>query len=217
MNTLIDADTAKLAGLQIDLLHKLRQGHITLDHLEWFNTLTKIQRERLMAEPIEKFQLLADLGIITVPDDYVHGGRLTRFYVKHRHEFRHYLEEITDKNFQNPTRILEPGDKLHVRAFKQVAIGVTTEDRMAFLATQKAVHTGAQGASLVFEQKRNQLPKGFWYVSFDEKERLGKCGVDRYFVPSVVTYQNDSYLFGICDFERNWSYDDAFLCFNEVE
>ncbi|MDE1874813.1 MAG: hypothetical protein KGH68_01975, partial [Patescibacteria group bacterium] len=36
------------------------------------------------AEPTEKFALLADLGIITVPDDYVHEKRLTTFGKKNR-------------------------------------------------------------------------------------------------------------------------------------
>ena len=46
MNTIIGADAAKLAGLQIDLLQKIRSGQITLGHLEWFSKLTKEERER---------------------------------------------------------------------------------------------------------------------------------------------------------------------------
>ena len=45
MSTIIDADTAKLAGLQIDLLQKVRSGQVTMDHLEWFNNLTKEDRD----------------------------------------------------------------------------------------------------------------------------------------------------------------------------
>jgi len=46
MNTIIGADAAKLAGLQIDLLQKIRNGQVTLEHLEWFSKLTKEGRER---------------------------------------------------------------------------------------------------------------------------------------------------------------------------
>jgi hypothetical protein len=46
MNTVIGADAAKLAGLQIDLLQKIRNGQVTPDHLEWFNKLTREERER---------------------------------------------------------------------------------------------------------------------------------------------------------------------------
>ena len=49
MDIHIDADAAKLAGLQIDLLQKMRQGHITLDHLEWFTGLSRNARNSFMS------------------------------------------------------------------------------------------------------------------------------------------------------------------------
>ncbi|TSC62956.1 MAG: Uncharacterized protein G01um101448_61 [Parcubacteria group bacterium Gr01-1014_48] len=48
MSTIIDADAVKLAGLQIDLLQKMRQGHVTLSHFEWFVGLSKDARDRFM-------------------------------------------------------------------------------------------------------------------------------------------------------------------------
>ena len=99
MNTIIDADAAKLAGLQIDLLQKVRQGQVTLDHLEWFTRLSRDVREALMvgenltsqpglsAESTEKFALLVDLGIITVPDDYDHATALKTFFEKNGKKF----------------------------------------------------------------------------------------------------------------------------------
>ncbi len=47
MSSFIGAEAAKLAGLQKDLLAKFQAGHITLTHLEWFNCLTKDQRDQL--------------------------------------------------------------------------------------------------------------------------------------------------------------------------
>ena len=47
MDTTIGADAAKLAGLQIDLLQKIRNGQITVGDLEWFNRLTAGDRNRL--------------------------------------------------------------------------------------------------------------------------------------------------------------------------
>ncbi|OHA81110.1 MAG: hypothetical protein A2675_00825 [Candidatus Yonathbacteria bacterium RIFCSPHIGHO2_01_FULL_51_10] len=47
MTIIIDADAATLAGLQIDLLQKIRAGHITPAHLAWFNGLTKKARDEL--------------------------------------------------------------------------------------------------------------------------------------------------------------------------
>lgn len=47
MNTIIGADAAKLAGLQIDLLQKMRQGQITVEQLAWFVGLGKVRRDIL--------------------------------------------------------------------------------------------------------------------------------------------------------------------------
>lgn len=227
----IDAETAdKLAGLQIDLLQKMRKGHVTLDHLEWFNNLTREQRDRyvvgekpapkpeITVELKDKFGLLVDLGIMTVPADYVHATQLTTFgEKKSRKRFYYYNDAITDANFPNPTRVLKPGDKLRVRAFQQIIEGTTTsEERMAFLATQKAIHTGAQGASLVFEQMRAKLPKGKWYASFDEKERL--LYADGYHrVPGVDAGSDGAFGFDLGRFEYVWCQFSAFLCFCDVE
>jgi hypothetical protein len=116
MNTIIDAGSAKLAGLQIDTLSKYRAGQLTLDQWERFNNLSPDDREARFgdwkklepttpAEPTEKFALLVDLGIITVPDDYVHDKRLTTFGKQNRKKFYYYNDEINDKNFPNPTRL----------------------------------------------------------------------------------------------------------------
>ena len=227
----IGADAAKLAGLQIDTLSKYRAGQLTLDQWERFNNLSIDDREARFGdwkkpEPIrpeapaelaEKFALLVDLGIITVPDDYVHKEWLTKFDKQNRKKFYYYNDEITDANFGNPTRVLKPGDKLRVRAFKQVVGGTTTsEERTAFLATQKAIYTGAQGASLVFDQKRDQLPKGKWYVSFDEPDRLWKDAGGCHRVPFFRASSGGDFDFDLGFFEDVWYGNDAFLCFSDL-
>ena len=69
-------------------------------------------------EPVVKFGLLADLGIIVVPEDYK------------------LVTEFAGMDFSNPTRVLKPGDRLWVRAHKQTVGGMTTsEERLAFLRT----------------------------------------------------------------------------------
>ena len=163
-----------------------------------------------------QFDLLVDLGIITVPDDYEHPTRLTTFDKQNRQKFNYYNPNITEANFPNPSRILKPGDKFHVRAFKQVVLGTTSsEARMAFLANQNAVLTGAQGASLVFDQKRDQLPKGKWYASFDEKNRLWYA--DGYHgVPFVGCRSDGVFVFNLGRFGDVWHGDGAFLCFCDV-
>ena len=80
------------------------------------------------AKSKEKFALIADLGSIIVPDDYVHGTRLTSFKEKYQNEkvksFYYYNDLIIDANFSNSSRILKPGDKLWVRVFEQVVSGL---------------------------------------------------------------------------------------------
>jgi len=227
MKNIIDADAAKLAGLQIDTLSKFRAGKITLEQWEQFNNLSPQDREFCFGKvekpkPVspakpEKFVLLADLGEIKVPDDFDQAIWLAKFREQNHKKFHCYNDDITDENFANPTRILKPGDKLHVRAFKQVVSGTTTsEERLAFLSTQKAVLTGAQGASLVFDQKRDQLQKGKYYASFDEKDRLPFA--DGYhWVPFVNRYSDGDWSFYLVDFENDWDGDNCLLCFCDVE
>jgi hypothetical protein len=162
----------------------------------------------------KRFSLLVDLGIITVPENYVHKKQLSSLS---RKEFYYFNEKITDVNFPKPTRILKPGDKLWVRVFKQTVPETTTsEDRLGFLAKLKAVHTGAQGASLVYNQKRDQLPKGYWYCSFDEKERLWKDADGDHRVPYVCAYSDGDFEFSLGCFEIGWLGDDGLLCFCDV-
>jgi hypothetical protein len=218
----IEAETAKLAGLQIDTLQKVRSGQMTLNQWERFNNLSPEDREArfgnrkksILVEPAPKFALLADLGIITVPADYDHAKCLANFRKNNYKKFFGYNDDITDKNFSNPSRILKPGDKLHVRAFQQIVGGTTTsEERMAFLKKQNPVFVGAQGASLVFEQKHEQLPKGKWYASFDKKERLWKDAGSLHRVPNVNAYSDGDFFWNLGRFECVWIGFNAFLCF----
>lgn len=175
---------------------------------------TKKAKKQLPVVVGEKFALLADFGIITVPDDYVHGKELGSLNQK---DFYYFSPDIKDKNFPNPSHILKPGDKLWVRAFKQISSGNTTSvGRMEFLSKQNAIHTGAQGASLVYKQKRTRLPKGYAFCSFDEKECLWEDADGRYRVPSVRTDSDGEFKFGLGDFELGWGPDGAVLLFCDV-
>ena len=50
-NETVGADAAKLAGLQVDLLQKFRDGQITLTHVKWFLGLQKGERNKLALVP----------------------------------------------------------------------------------------------------------------------------------------------------------------------
>lgn len=174
------------------------------------------KEEKVEAISTEKFALLADLGIITVPKNYVHGTRLGVFFKKNGKKLYYYNKSITDANFPNPSRILKPGDKLHVRAFHQIVGGTTTsKERMTFLEKQPGnIYTGAQGVSLVFGQKRDKLPKGKWYASFDEEARLWGDSDGRHGVPGVFAYFDGDFSVDLCFLAGGWNFGSAFLSFS---
>ena len=197
-----------------------RVNEKTLDYDEVLEKLQLIVEDGPIVvsdQPTEKFGLLVDLGVIEVPADYDHATQLASFRKKNYRKFYSYNDAITDQNFSNPSRILKPGDKLLVRAFKQIVPDTTTsEERMAFLETQGAVYTGAQGASLVFDQKRDRLPKGYWYCSFDKKERLFKDAFSCYRVPYVNIFKDGDFNFHLDYFGRTSNEHSIILCLSDL-
>lgn len=166
---------------------------------------------------VENFALLIDLGIVTVPEGYVHRTRLGTFGKQNRKRFYYYDEKVSDENFSSPTRILRPGDRFHVRVFEQTVGGTTSSDeRMAFLSVQNTVRVGAQGLSLVFEQKQHQLQKDKWYASFDEKRRLFIDQSGFNWVPGIGMHSDGAIELGVYCFQSPWELDDVFFCFNDV-
>ena len=101
---------------------------------------------------------------IIVPANYKHETRLNSFSKENKKKFYYYNDAITDKNFAKATTKLEPGRKLKVKVF-QINSRVTSTDCMDFLKSQNAVLTGAQGVSLVYEQKKEELVKGKLAIS----------------------------------------------------
>lgn len=180
------------------------------------DTLLTTKEEKLAA-PAEKFALLVDLGVITVPDYYVHGTCLGTFFEENGKNLYDFNKSITDANFPNPSRILKPGDKLRVRVFYQIVPGSTTsKERMDFLEKQEGnVYAGVQGASLVFEQKRDMLPKGKWYASFDEAERLWKDSDGDHRVPDVYAYSDGDFGVVLGCLGRDWRDGYAFFSFSD--
>lgn len=180
------------------------------------DTLLPVKEKKIVV-PAEKFALLVDLGTITVPDDYMHGTCLSTFFGKNREKLFRYDKNITDANFPNPSRILKPGDILRVRAFRQtVPTSTTSKERMDFLEKQEGnVYLGAQGAALVFEQKRHRLPKRKWYASFDEADHLWEDSSGYHSVPNVHAYSDGDFNISMGSLERGWSTDNIILSFSD--
>lgn len=160
-----------------------------------------------------RFTLVRTLDI-TVPPDYVHATQLATFKKVCQMTRRDFNDNITDANFAKVTTPLSPGRKFKVKVWKQTVAGATTsEERMVFLRSQKAIFTGAQGASLVFAQKRQELPKGYWYCSFDEKDALWQDAVGYHRVPHVCAHSDGDFDFNLGHFEYEWGDDRCLLCF----
>jgi hypothetical protein len=160
----------------------------------------------------DRFQLVKSFGIV-VPENYDYSTRLDTFRASHKKEFYYYNDAITDVNFNHPSFKLSPGLKFSVKVF-QITETVTSEDCLKFLKSQpKSVLLGAQGASLVYEQRKSELPKGRWHVSFDEKENLWEDSGRYHWVPSVYAPSAGDFDFPLGYFEYLWPADNCLLCF----
>ena len=111
---------------------------------------------------------------------------------------------------------LTPGQKLTVKVFG-ITERMSSEDCLAHLKSQKAIFIGAQGVCLVFEQKREELPKGKWYISFDEKKALWKDSDGDRGVPYLGCRSDGDFYFDLGDFERDWYDGHCLLCFCDFE
>jgi hypothetical protein len=160
----------------------------------------------------DRFKLVLVVSFdVIVPENYDHATRLDTFREVHEEEFYSYNDNIMDANFSEATVKLEPGRKLTVKVF-QITEQVTSEKCLAFLKSQKAVLTGAQGASLVYEQAKNKLPKGKWHVSFDKKDVLWQDSDDYRRVPVVHASSGGGFDFLLGRFESNWGPAHCLLC-----
>mgnify|MGYP001217575367 CR=1 FL=1 len=151
---------------------------------------------------------------IKVPTDYKHSSQIDTFAKKAKKEKTTYYfnDDLTSKNFAKATNKLEPGKTYKVKIFPILST-VKSEDCTAFLRKQNAILVGGQGATLVYDLAKDQLPKGKWTVSFDEKDALWEDLDGSHGVPSVLAYSDGDFKFGLGYFEGGWVDGDYLLCF----
>lgn len=218
MHSGIGRDAAKLISLEIDMLQKLRSGQITLRHIEWWQSITKEERDRLVGPSLtdSRFALIRTFDV-TVPDDYMHATRLATFRKEHGENFNFFHSSITDVNFRKAARLV-PGRTFRVQIFGQNGSGMTSSDeRLSFLRSRKAVFVGAHGVSLVLSEKREELPRGFSYASFDERDALWEDAEGFHRLPLVNVSISGDIDFDLGIFEKPWSSQVCLLCFTEKE
>ena len=142
----------------------------------------------------KRFEFVKDFKI-TVPADYNHATQLKTFAERYKKRLYYYEEDITDANFSRATNKLIPGRVYKVKIFR-IKQMVESQDILNFIASQKGILVGAQGASLVYQLAKDQLPIGTgdnWYLSLDKRDALfiDSSGVR---VPNLIISSANHYI-----------------------
>lgn len=162
--------------------------------------------------------LLQGKGRFTIPDDYVHENQLQRFGDKTRElgSTAYYNDSLTDKNFSKVSNRLVPGKTYGIKMFPMLK-RVSSIDCLAFLKKQNVIFTGAQGATLLQENKPEVFPKGKWVMSFDEQDALYRDAGGGHRVPRVSRGLDGDWEFSLGYFQNGWHSDYDLLCFCDLE
>lgn len=198
----------KEAGLDKDALQRLLEngGKFQAD------IVASIKKHSVQDE---RFNLVNTFKL-TVPTSYNHATQLTSFSKENREKFSYYNNALTDENFAKATNKLVPGKTYTAKIF-QLTTRMFSENCVEFLKTQKAILVGAQGISLVWQEKKNEFSVGKWTVSFDEKDALF-VGADGYHrVPFVGRFSGGGWCFHLGCFGFVWPTAYCLLCFCDCE
>lgn len=219
MNTFIDADAAKLAGLQMDMLKKMREKKISLQDLEHFvrGELVLVPPPAVVnvpaAKPVDPFKLLDEFDVV-VPKGFKHKTCLAEFKKNHEKEFYYFNPAFTDENFAKASTQLAPGRKLKVKIFGFQR--VSSEQCLDKIREEKGVPVGAQGLTLAYLQGKAKLIKGKWHLSPDKKEALPKLDGYR-LVPRVDANSSGGFDVFLGSWDGDWDDRYCLLVFCDSE
>lgn len=180
------------------------------------STITDVQDARLNEGEI--FTKLLDLGEIVVPSDYDQVHFFEHFFRLHGGNFRNFNPKINDANFGNPSYSMKPGERFRVSVFGQnVSSGVSdSRERLKFLNENDVICLGAQGAALVFDQKRVQLQANSRYISFDLPDRLWLDDDLHPRLPILLVSSSDEYFFRLGHFGSLFDFEEDFFGFKKI-
>lgn len=206
--------------------------------LQKASMVPKYKESHQPKETKKLFSVLVDFGTISAPCNYDHENYLDNFQMYNRGDFHYgYHDKLTDSNFSNPSRIILPGDTFHVIAFSQEIFTeyATMQESLDFLKKQGSVFVGAQGAGLLWLQKRRMFPRvpeikpsgelyelikakeRRSYLSFDDPERLFFDDNNVHRIPEILIRANGDFGFGLAVYERGFLWpEDYILGFFEV-
>jgi hypothetical protein len=201
-----------------ELFRQIAEGGISGDVIQRFLDHKNPWAVQTAPQPeTTNFTLVKTFDIV-VPADYQHGTQLQSFRKKHGKSLYYFNDNLTDDNFSKVSAQLKPRQKVMVNVYRQTTSGSTTSDeRMTFLrALPGNKFYSAQGASLVYEQKADQLEKGLVYAAMDEKDNLPFVD-GRHRVPYWHRYSDGGYYFFLGYFEGEWNADDLLFSFSDAE
>lgn len=188
----------------------LKKGNLVKEHIE-ASVIASLKENSIIdkrfGSPVAEFKL-------TVPADYKHDTCIDSFAkrVKKEKTTYYYNNDFNSQNFAKASVKLEPGKTYNVKIIP-ILETVTSEDCMKVLRSHNAILVGGQGATLVYDLAKDQLPKGKWTVSFYEKDSLWKDASGDHRVPSVFARSDGDFEFDLGFFEGEWLSDDCLLCF----
>jgi hypothetical protein len=210
---------------------RYRRGDVGLpDDLQIFLSYTDQERagfirdsvrdKRNLLPPEEKFEVRkdGDLGVIEVPPHYGHGQLVDE--LKHKYQGNSVitgLEPLNPAWFSRSSCVLRVGERYHVEVVTQKEEGLTTwTERLKYLKERGAVHPGAHGLLLVFDQKRHMLPvqRERWFTVIDVEEHLYMSNRQLY-VLVMEKEEAGTYKLCVSPVNRAISENTAFLCFTK--
>ncbi len=143
----------------------------------------------------ETFSFLKEIKI-TVPADYT----LNEYFAKFGHKPVSY-KPIPGRTYKVKFWLINKGER------------PSSEEIIAHLKINGVLLTGDLGISLVYQEKKEELPVGKWMLSFDEKDNLYEDADGYHRVPRIYRYSGGDYEFSLGNFEDDWNGYDCLMGF----
>jgi hypothetical protein len=126
--------------------------------------------QRTPPEEDSRFRLMKDFAL-TVPKEYDHLYQMRNFFANRRENDFSDFTEIDNVLFLWATNKAVAGRTYTVKIF-EIVERVSAPDCLEFLKSANAVFLNIQGASLVYQEAKNELLAGYRYFSLDEIDAL---------------------------------------------
>lgn len=215
MGKIIGVDAAKLAGLQIDMLQKMRDGQMTIEQMEWFLGQKKEEREWLLKNNGESknphFRIIRGFSFC-VPTDFNSSVFVRDFLLKKDSECelvafsRSFLEEDS-----STVSALIPGHEVEVTAYK-LSRKVSPEDCAAFIIAKKGLFVGILGILLFLEVSKTEVPRGLAIFSLERMDTYMTS-----YIPVLFVYRDKfNYHLSISQFNHVVYEDSCILVFRDL-